>query len=307
MKILIYGFGRMGLTHYSILNSLLNKSSFTFIEPNNKLRFLLKGNVSCNIKAHDNDINESFDLTMITSPPFAHTEILKKSLNRNDKKIFIEKPFGGYMNYSLNIEKNDVFIGYVLRHNPIIQWIKNNIDITQVIEVNANFLSNTLQTKPKGWRNGEYSGVLNEVGSHILDLCNYLFGLKNYRIISKKIESVISDVDDVVLLELETDLKKYNFNFNWVNKKIRKPSFSFNIKLMDNSEVFFDQQKIEFIKNNQIVKNLSVVDLASSVPFYLRGIDFTNQMIDLLGKCSVMTNVTEALLVNKIINDVKHL
>ena len=41
MKILIYGFGRMGLTHYSILNSLLNKSSFTFIEPNNKLRFLL--------------------------------------------------------------------------------------------------------------------------------------------------------------------------------------------------------------------------------------------------------------------------
>ena len=244
---------------------------------------------------------------MITSPPFAHTEILKKSLNRNDKKIFIEKPFGGYMNYNLNIEKNDVFIGYVLRHNPIIQWIKNNIDITQVIEVNANFLSNTLQTKPKGWRNGEYSGVLNEVGSHILDLCNYLFGLKNYRIISKKIESVISDVDDVVLLELETDLKKYNFNFNWVNKKIRKPSFSFNIKLMDNSEVFFDQQKIEFIKNNQIVKNLSVVDLASSVPFYLRGIDFTNQMIDLLGKCSVMTNVTEALLVNKIINDVKHL
>ena len=307
MNILIYGFGRMGLTHYTILNSLLTKSNFTFIEPNNKLRFLLNGNVNCNIKADDRGINNPFDLTLITSPPFAHTELLEKSLIRNDNKIFIEKPFGGYMNYNLNIEKDNVFIGYVLRHNPIIQWIKNNIDNEQVVEINANFLSNTIQNKPIGWRNGEYSGVLNEVGSHILDLSNYLFGLKNYKIISKKIDSVISDVDDVVLLELETDLKKYNFNFNWVNKKIRKPSFNFKLKLKDNSEVFFDQQKIEFIKNNQIIKNLSVVDLAASVPFYLRGIDFTNQMIDLIGNCSLMTNISEALLVNKIIKDVKYL
>ena len=128
-----------------------------------------------------------------------------------DKKIFVEKPFGGFINSKFDYHNNNVFIGYVLRHNPIVQWIKKNIDPKQVIDVKAQFLSNTLQTKPKGWRNGEYSGVLNEVGSHILDLSNYLFNLKNYKIVSKKIESVISDVDDIVTLEIESNKKKYNF------------------------------------------------------------------------------------------------
>ena len=49
------------------------------------------------------------------------------------------------MNYNFNIEKDNVFVGYVLRHNPIIQWIKNNIDYEQVVEINANFLNNTIQ------------------------------------------------------------------------------------------------------------------------------------------------------------------
>lgn len=304
MNILIYGFGRMGLTHYTILNTLLSKSNFTFVEPNKKLKVLLRGNVNCTINSDDTSLNEPFDLTLITSPPFAHVEILNKSLKRNDRKIFVEKPFGGFMNSEYKIEDN-IFIGYVLRHNPIVQWIKNNINPNDVCEVDAQFLSNTLQTKPKGWRNGEYSGVLNEVGSHILDLSNYLFDLKKYKIISSKTQSVMSDVDDIVHIELLSNDKKYNFNFNWVNKNIRKPSFNFKLKLKDNTEVFFDQQKIELSKNNQIFKNLSVVDLASKVPFYLRGIDFTNQMLDLINDCVVMTNVEEALLVNKIIKDTK--
>ena len=33
MEILIYGFGRMGITHYSILNGILPSANFTFIEP----------------------------------------------------------------------------------------------------------------------------------------------------------------------------------------------------------------------------------------------------------------------------------
>lgn len=296
----------MGLTHYTILNTLLPKSNFTFVEPNGKLRFLLKDNVECNIEPSDKNINQSFDLTLITSPPFAHTELLLKSINRNDKKIFVEKPFGGDMNYRFDIERNNVYVGYVLRHNPIISWIKNNIDFSNVVEVNANYLSNTLQKKPHGWRNGNYSGVLNEMGSHILDLCNYLFNIRNYKIVDKEIRSVISDVDDIVFLELESNSRKFKFNFNWVNTKIRKPSFSFDLKLNDQTEIFFDQQKIEFLKNNQVIKSLSVVDIASSVPFYLRGIDFTNQMLDLINDCKLMTNISDALLVNNIIKTTKN-
>ena len=76
MNILIYGFGRMGLTHYAILNNLITKSNFTFIEPNKKLTFLLKNNVNVNFYSNDNELsNTKFDLSLITTPPFIHSKV----------------------------------------------------------------------------------------------------------------------------------------------------------------------------------------------------------------------------------------
>ena len=73
MEILIYGFGRMGLTHYTILNALIPDARFTIIEPNNFLNFFLRKNFK-NIKFLKNDISilRSSDLTLITTPPFVH-------------------------------------------------------------------------------------------------------------------------------------------------------------------------------------------------------------------------------------------
>tara|TARA_B100001059_G_C17814501_1_gene574289 strand:+ start:326 stop:1231 length:906 start_codon:yes stop_codon:yes gene_type:complete len=301
MNILIYGFGRMGLTHYSILNSLLTKPNITFVEPNNKLRSLLKGNVNCNIKPDDNDIKNSFDLTLITSPPHVHTELLMRAINRGDKKIFVEKPFGGHSNSEHDFRSDNIYIGYVLRHNPIVQWIKKNVDLDSIVKVEAQFLSNTLQTKPKGWRNGNFSGVLNEVGSHIIDLTNYLFDISNFSLIESNSKSIISDTDDIVKAKIQSKNRNFNFYFNWVDKKIRKPFFSFILTKNDGTSIYFDQQKVEFDGK----KITSVVDLAESVPFYLRGIDFTKQMIDLTQECNTLCNLKDATLVNKIMKAIK--
>ena len=46
MKILIYGFGRMGLTHFSILNTLNDDITFTIVEPNKVLRKILNKGVT---------------------------------------------------------------------------------------------------------------------------------------------------------------------------------------------------------------------------------------------------------------------
>ena len=45
MKILIYGFGRMGLSHFSILNTLDSSHEFSVIEPNRLLRKILSSNI----------------------------------------------------------------------------------------------------------------------------------------------------------------------------------------------------------------------------------------------------------------------
>ena len=47
-RVLIYGFGRMGLTHFSILNGLNTNLNFSVVEPNKILRKILNKNINLN-------------------------------------------------------------------------------------------------------------------------------------------------------------------------------------------------------------------------------------------------------------------
>lgn len=292
----------MGITHYSILNSLVDNASFTFVEPNKKLVFFAKKNIEGDFVSSDKNLKTNFDLTIITTPPFVHVEILNTCYNRGDKHIFIEKPFGGHSNNELPFYKPNTYIGYVLRFNPVVNWIKQNIQPFEVSDCYAEYLSNTIESKPKGWRNSKYSGVLNEMGSHVLDLINYLFELKESTINSKEIITKISDVDDIVKFELTSNSRNFNFYFNWIDKSVRKPMFKVVINLRDKRRITFDQQKIQISHNNNKTENISVVDLVEDLPFYLRGIDFTKQMQDLLEDRITLCSVEEAISVNKLMN-----
>lgn len=308
MNVLIYGFGRMGLTHFTILNSITSEIKFTVVEPNNKYRYILKKNLNLNFIKEDRMLNKSFDLTLITTPPFLHLQILDKCLERGDKKIFVEKPFGGYTNNQImNFDSyKNVYIGYVLRYNPCIQWIKSKIKIEEISSISGEYLSNTIEKKPKGWRNGPFSGVINEVGSHIIDLVCYLINATDMTVIDAEKKSIHSDVDDIVKSTLKTNNNiSVKLFFNWVNKKIRKPIFKIKVDTEDGSTYVVDQQQIErFNSENKLVDKISVTDISETVPYYLRGIDFTKQMIDLIGSNKHMANVRDAVLVNNIISKI---
>ena len=293
----------MGLTHYSILNGFLPNAKFTFVEPNKMLSFISKKNIKGDFFTDDKNIKKRFDLTLITTPPFIHEKLLNNCINRGDKTIFIEKPFGGHSNRSLDLVGNNVFIGYVLRFNPIVNWVKNNINPMDVLECSGKYLSNTIENKPKGWRNGAYSGVLNEMGSHVIDMLNYLFNLSEFEIKKAEIKSIISDVDDVVNVDLVSKERKFNFYFNWVDKSLRKPVFQVSLSLKNGDFLTFDQQKIT-IKRDEEIKTISVVDLDQEIPFYMRGVDFTKQMMDLTGEKEIMCTAKEAITVNRLMNEI---
>lgn len=304
MNILIYGFGRMGLTHYSILNALNPDLEFTLIEPNKVLLLLLKSNLNCEVLKDDTSLKDSFDLTLITTPPFLHQDFLKNSLIRGDKKIFIEKPFGGHTNIKTNTISENVFIGYVLRFNPCIQWVKKNINPDDIVSVKAQYLSNTIEKKPQGWRNGAFSGVLSEMGSHVIDLVNYLVNIDDYHVIRTRKESVVSDVDDIVETKILSKGREVSFYLNWVKKDVRKPVFGLEFELKSGKRITVDQQTISFFEDYDFQEKISVTDLAKKVPYYLRGIDFTKQMEDLLGEPRTLCNMNEALKVNEIMKKV---
>lgn len=304
MKILIYGFGRMGLTHFSILNGLNPDIKFSVIEPNKLLRTILKKNINARFYADDSSLNEVFDITLITTPPSIHFQLMQNSLKRGDKKIFVEKPFGGFSNTNFNSisDLSSVFIGYVLRFNPCIQWVKSNIDPNEIKSIHGQYLSNTIEKKPKGWRNGKFSGVCNEMGSHVIDLIQYITNENELDLIKSEVRSVISDIDDIVEATLKTkneiDVSLY---FNWVNKKVRKPVFGIDLEMKDGHRYSIDQQQINKYKSDKFITKVSVTDLAKKVPYYLRGVDFTDQMIDLMNDNKIMATAVEALGVNNII------
>lgn len=311
MKVLIYGFGRMGLTHYSILNGLNPKISFSVVEPSKILRKLLEQNINAQFYHDDSKLKEEFDITLITTPPFIHLKLIENCIKRGDNKIFVEKPFGGFTNINFNslYDSKNIYIGYVLRFNPCIQWLKSNINQENILSIGGQFLSNTLVSKPSGWRNGNFSGVLNEVGSHVIDLIQYILEENQFDVLEVEKESIVSDIDDIVKAKLKTKNNiSVSLYFNWVKKGVRKPIFGLEIKMNNGDYYLIDQQQVKhFNSDGNILNRISVTDLAETVPFYLRGIDFTKQMIDLLENGNTMATIEDGLAVNKVMNKIiKH-
>ena len=298
----------MGLTHFSILNGLNTECDFSVVEPNNKLRKILQKNINAKFYADDSTLKDAFDFTLITTPPSIHLQLLEKSLSRGDKKIFVEKPFGGHTNNSLDYisQSKTISIGYVLRFNPCIQWVKNHIDSQNIKSIHGQYLSNTIEKKPAGLSNGSFSGVLNEMGSHVIDLIQYIVGNVQMEVLSSRKESVISDVDDIVEATLKTENNiSISMYFNWVKQEVRKPIFAIDIEMRNGFKYSIDQQQInKYSINGDFIEKVAVTDLAIAVPFYLRGVDFTNQMLDLLGDQKIMANVNDALTVNKIMKKI---
>ena len=308
MRVLIYGFGRMGLTHFAILNSIAAEIEFTIIEPNKILRMILKRNIRSKILVSDASLKDPFDITIITTPPFVHNELLNKSIERGDKKIFVEKPFGGHTNLNgiRGSDSNLVGVGYVLRFNPCIQWVKANIDPRDIKSIHGQYLSNTIEKKPTGWRNGSFSGVLNEMGSHIIDLIQYIIGTSEMAVLSAKTESVITDVDDIVEASLRAKTETLvSIYLNWVKKDVRKPVFGIDIFMKSGIQYAIDQQQInKYSVDKDLIEKISVVDLAKDIPFYLRGVDFSEQMVDLVGNQDIMATANDALGVNGIMSEI---
>ena len=75
---------------------------------------------------------------------------------------------------------------------------------------------------------------------------------------------------------------------------------------MKNGETYsVDQQQIKYLNSEGgLIRRISVTDIAETVPFYLRGIDFTKQMLDLLAEGDKMASFNDGLAVNRLMNKI---
>jgi predicted dehydrogenase len=263
-KIVVVGWGRMGITHTAILGGLYPDGFDVQVVENNKIvRKVLSSTLGYTCFADINQVSFHNAKVLITTPPAFHSSLVKTAIENGAESVFVEKPFG--LSAS-RVQDNDIIsVGYVLRFSEIAQEIKRIIDQEGCLSLSLNYSSNTLTKKPKGWRNGLHGGVLNEMGSHLLDMMLYLLSGETIEILSQSQKSVISDVDDIISFTGSCGDSKVSLNLNWVDQNVRKPVWSGKL-LTKEREIIFDMQSIS-----------SGYELCS-VDYYVRGRDFSLQM-----------------------------
>jgi predicted dehydrogenase len=300
-KIGFIGLGRMGITHFSLLNSNPKVKITSACDPSKMVNTFFKKYID-DIRLYDGYEellkNEEVDGVIVSTPPGMHFEIVKNALERNIN-VFVEKPFTlSYMESmtlsKIAIEKNlHNQVGYVNRFNDMFLKAKQLIEkgiIGKVLRFKSEMFSYTISKEEEGdgWRakNESGGGCLNEMASHAIDLVNYIIGVPD-RVSGSIMNKVYSkNVDDIIS---STFIYKNGIAgtlyVNWCDPSYRKPANKLEIFgkegkiLVDQHDlkIFLKYENIEF-KLRKGWNTIYITDVFNNVPFYVRGNEFTRQL-----------------------------
>lgn len=300
LKVGIIGAGRMGITHYSIVNGLDNVSVVAVADTSQQLLSMFDKYMDIDCYENWNEMltEVSLDAVLICTPPSLNAEILEACAEAKTH-VFIEKPF------LINSQKAEHFakmfaqrklvnqVGYVNRYNAVFLRVKELIEsqaIGDLVRFKSEMFSSTVSEPQSGvgWRANQKSGggVTYEMATHAIDLVLFLFGHPGH-ISGTGFSKVFSkNVDDIVSTNFSYENGLLGSLFvNWSDCTRRKPVNSIEI-IGRRGSIFADQYELKIFMNvDSPESNLSkgwnifkITDLFYSVPFYVRGNEFTLQL-----------------------------
>ena len=303
IKIGIIGAGRMGITHLSILGPNPNINITAISEPSKLIGNLFEKYFSgFTVYSDYNEMlqKEQLDGLLVCTPPNLHKSICTSAINKNIN-LFVEKPFTTSFKDASELaflikDKNLVGqVGYVNRFNDMFikakELLKNKV-IGNIIRFRSEMFSFTI-SKPddgEGWRGSIESGggCLFEMGSHAIDLVNYLIGVPDKvsgsllnKVYSKKVEDIVSSS-----FYYKNGIAG-SLYVNWCDPTFRKPSNKIEIfgsegKILVSQhelKIFLKSENLQY-KLNKGWNTIYITDIFKNVPFYVRGNEFTSQLFN---------------------------
>lgn len=132
--------------------------------------------------------NSDIELVLIASPPSTHEEYAIAAIAAG-KNVYCEKPVGLSLGSTRRIlqvsnqSKKICTVGYQFRFDPMIGWLKNQIqsdELGEIIGVGIQWeTSGAYRTPEASWRNNLNlgGGVLRDFGSHVFDYLSYIEAL----------------------------------------------------------------------------------------------------------------------------------
>lgn len=301
IKVGIIGIGRMGITHYSIINSHPDVT-ISAVADTSGLILSLMGKYLKDVNTYK-DYKELFakeelDAILICTPPTLHYPIAKTAAHHGIH-VFSEKPFTTKTHLGLELadyfEKKELInqVGYVNRFNDVFLKTKEFIGkelIGNIIRFKSEMYSRTITKSDEGntWRDSHENGggAIFEVASHAIDLVNYLIG-KPDKITGSSLTQIYSkNVEDAVNATLlYKNGTSGTINVNWSDESYRKPTNKIEL-FGSKGKILADQHGLKiFLKDALPSYNLRegwntlyITDLFKPVPFYVRGNEFTSQL-----------------------------
>lgn len=301
VRVGVIGMGRMGLTHFSIINTHPAVEMTAVADTSSTMLSMMKKMLP-NVKQFTdfNDLLKSglVDAVIVCTPSSLHYPVCKLACE-NGISVFCEKPFT--TDPKLAEDLANMFeakglvnqVGYVYRFDPVFNKTKELLNqgaIGKVCHVNAQFLSATIsKMQPeKGWRakreNG--GGATYEMGSHVIDLMEFLFG-KPTKVVGSMLNQVYSEaVEDVVDVQIMYEGGvSGNLHVNWSEYTYRKPMLKLDIH-GTKGKIVADLYgyKLNMRKENKelgLEQGWTTVPMnmiPDPTPFYVRGTCFTNQL-----------------------------
>lgn len=217
---LVIGYGSIGKKHAKILKSLKEVDEVVVLTSQQKIPYRKISSF--------NEIKRlnPFYIT-IASPTNKHYEQLR-FLEKNffNKKILVEKPLFE-KTFNLRIKKNKVYIGYNLRFNPLIIFLKKILKKIDVIFVSVYcgyhlpyWRKNIPYTKSYSASTIKGGGVILDL-SHEIDYITYIFGkIKILNFIKKKISNLDISSEDFFFLNGKSEKSKIvQIGLNYISKK----------------------------------------------------------------------------------------
>jgi scyllo-inositol 2-dehydrogenase (NADP+) len=301
IKVGIIGIGRMGITHFSIINSHPDVNIVAVVDTSKIILQLIEKYLNGVKTFTDYDklfSSEQLDAVIVCTPPSLHYPIVKIA-GEKGIHVFSEKPFT--TKNELGSALSELFVrnglvnqvGYVNRFNDVFiktKEIYENGLIGKAITFKSEMYSRTITKAEEGntWRDSKEGGggAVFEVASHAIDLVNYILG-KPDKVTGSCLTKIYSkNVEDAVNA---TFLYKNGFSgtlcVNWSDESYRKPTNKIEI-LGDKGKILADQHSIKiFLKEanpkfnfRQGWNTLYITDVFKPVDFYVRGNEFTRQL-----------------------------
>lgn len=332
-RIGLIGIGKMGLSHLAIANQTPGIEVKAICDTSKQLIRAIEKNTKfvCYTDSEKMIKEVPLDGVMILVPNAYHFDLVKYCIEKGIH-VFVEKPFTlSYKDskYLVDLAKiNNVKgqVGYVNRFNPVFQRVKKLLDQNIIGEV-SNYVNRMtggviLKESSKGWRNDykKGGGCLFDYGPHCFDLSSYFFGT-DVEVQSSVLKKVFSTaVDDMVYATLLHNNKIVGFNYiNWSDGSVRKATNNIEITGSKGKILASKQELSIFLTDANKELNLEkgwnqmyVTDENMDVPYYLRGEDFSRQLIefsDLLnGKIEEsISSLYSASITDKLLEETKSL